>query len=768
MKKPKVLISIQTFSFPKRKSLIKKKRKGNFSIIILKRFFAISCIIMAMMIHSSESAGSDWMRPRFFEGKLSLSNAPTLGEKATLLLELTPVAGDSQDTTILFRLPDGIVHLSNLQFQKQQLNRNSLYRYSVEIRIAEEDNYILQASVYYRLSNGKEAVQHFFTYLSVTKTGSHLSAVPFPVIKLRPLYSEALPHEVPLAPPAVVDDTVRIDGKIKYYDDNIRSEVPIKGVKVTLFEKNISLSDTEIAATYTDAWGVYSFSGIDNIDPEDSTGRDLYIILSFQNDALIITNKDDALYQFASPSLFDVSDGSVFINHFLNSGHPQRAIGQIFNVIMDEYNYLLEHVGWSRKQMQVKYPFGTWAAYSPGFPGSKEYIQIPTEFQWERGAILHEYGHAMMKAAYGDDANNLPKTAFGGSPHYIFSAFDAGFAMIEGWAEFMEALVDDNAFNVTGYSNRNTPNIEYNDWWTGDIDGRGNNRRGEIVEGAVASILWDISDTSLSQDEKPNVDDDGLNGLFPMLWNIMVKHQPQNIIDIWNHWNLEGYGYIDQLRGIYADHGVVPPTVTKPPAGGILISIPNIIGWPNEKDIVVSISVSNAKGIANGDITLTYDSGILIATDVKKTDLTADFALSSNINLADKVFMSLTSAAGITEESGVLVEVVFNVKPDVEPGKSSKLALESVSLYDKSGAAIAVVTNNGNLTVEGLAGDINKDAEVTSEDAILALSIAVDLIKPDAYQQAVGDMDKNGEINSADAILILRKAAGVLGDLRKL
>jgi hypothetical protein len=459
-----------------------------------------------------------------------------------------------------------------------------------------------------------------------------------------------------------------------------------------------------------------------------------------------------------------VSDGSILVNYSLDSIHPQRAIGHIFNIFMDEYDYLLEHIGWSRKQIHVKYPFGTWATYSPSFPDSKEYIQIPTEFQWERGAILHEYGHAVMKAAYGDNPNNLPKTAFGGSPHYIFSVLDAGFAMIEGWAEFMEALVDDNAFNVTGYANRSTPNIEYNDWWTGDVDGRGSNRRGEIVEGAVASILWDISDTALSNDEKPNIDDDGLNGLFPFLWNIMVKHWPQNVIDIWNHWNLEGYGYIDQLRGIYAEHGVVPPTVTKPPAGGVLVSIPNdIVGWPNEKGVVVLINVSNAKGIANGDITLTYDSGILIAADVKKTSLTADFALSSNINLAGKMFVSLTSAAGIAEGSGTLVEMVFNVKPDVELGNISTLALKSVSLYDKSGAAITVATMDGNFIVEGLAGDINKDAEVTSVDAVLALRIAVDLIKPDAYQQTVGDMDKNGEINSADAILILRKAAGVLG-----
>jgi hypothetical protein len=152
----------------------------------------------------------------------------------------------------------------------------------------------------------------------------------------------------------------------------------------------------------------------------------------------------------------------------------------------------------------------------------------------------------------------------------------------------------------------------------------------------------------------------------------------------------------------------------------------------------------------------------LIATDVKKTDLTADFALNSNISLTGRLFVSLTSAAGIAKGSGALVEVIFTVKPNVELGNSSTLALTSVSLYNKSGASITAVTRDGDLIIKGLPGDINKDAEVTSADAILALRIAVDLIEPDAYQQAVGDMDSNGEINSADAILILRKAAGVL------
>ena len=95
--------------------------------------------------------------------------------------------------------------------------------------------------------------------------------------------------------------------------------------------------------------------------------------------------------------------------------------------------------------------------------------------------MLHEYGHAVMTALYGYNFHNLPYDSFQGG-HSVYTVSDPGFAMKEGWAEFFEALVDDSAYNVTAYANSDTPNIESNDWWTGDIDGKGSNARGEMVE----------------------------------------------------------------------------------------------------------------------------------------------------------------------------------------------------------------------------------------------------------------------------------------------
>ena len=49
----------------------------------------------------------------------------------------------------------------------------------------------------------------------------------------------------------------------------------------------------------------------------------------------------------------------------------------------------------------------------------------------------------------------------------------------------MEAAVDNNALNVTGIWDRDSPNIESNQWWTGHVNGAGKNVGGEVVEGTV-------------------------------------------------------------------------------------------------------------------------------------------------------------------------------------------------------------------------------------------------------------------------------------------
>lgn len=61
-----------------------------------------------------------------------------------------------------------------------------------------------------------------------------------------------------------------------------------------------------------------------------------------------------------------------------------------------------------------------------------------------------------------------------------------------------------------------------------------------------------------------------------------------------------------------------------------------------------------------------------------------------------------------------------------------------------------------------LLGDVNGDGRIGSDDAIIALQIAVEAIKPTPEQLCSADMNNDGKITSNDVIIIIRKAAGLL------
>jgi len=506
---------------------------------------------------------SDRLRPNFFEAKLYVSPVPLVGQQATMSLEMTAVAGDCESATVQLKAPAGIALLGQSVFTHQSLNKDASRRYSTDIMVMQEGSYALQATVHFQLPDGQQRAEHFFTYLSAGKAYSHVrNDVPF-------LTTTPGPQIQMLAPPAVTSPatcgTITISGYITYYDDNLSMEVPIRRVAVELLEMNTQ-SSQKIEKAYTDDDGFYSFENVSNVDPEDGTARDIQLRISFENDALRIANAEDVPHRFEILTIYNAPDGHINGNYILDSRNQHRGLGHIFNCVMDVYDFLLESVNWHRDRITVKWPYGQHPQYESQhymLSGKvyEEYIQVPAGWEWHRNMLLHEYGHAVMTALYKYNAHILPRSSFQGT-HSINTVSDLGFAMEEGWAEFFEALVDDNAYNMTAYANTNAPNIESNDWWTGDADGRGRNTSGEVIEGAVASILWDIADTGHSRDGSPGVDDDGIEGRFAELWDLMLKYRPVDIMWLWNRWIDNSYGQTGALYSIYTDHGV---EVAKPP-----------------------------------------------------------------------------------------------------------------------------------------------------------------------------------------------------------
>jgi hypothetical protein len=536
------------------------------------------------------------IRPKAFEGSLSLSQAPRLYETALLALHLESLIDAPLRAKVRFVIPQGMFFVgedgSFLQnpalFQDIYLPARSATQCFVTVAAVKIGNYTLQASVSTSLEH--HSTQHFFTYLSVSDTQSTFSDIPRfqsgEVVRVTP---KLAPRKADLrlpAAPAAQAGMVTVRGTATYFDDNELRELPIRGLRVILFDENNKFPDEVIATTYTNEQGEYDFS-VKNIDREDNSKRDLYAIFSFENNVLSIQNGKNRLYEFPSEIIFDAQDGKWEFHLLLNQQDTMRGLGAIHNTIMAAHDFLMNKVGWERDAIQIRWPasdiFSYYEVKSIGFHIS-EVINIIHGDEWQRIAMFHEYGHAVMTSAYGNDLNKIPQGDYGA--HWLFTVSDREFAMSEGWAEFMEAAVDDDALNVTGYINADIPNIESNKWWTGDIDGNGSNTRGEIVEGAVASVFWDITDTAISHDTTPGVDDDGISDMFSQLWEILTNDQPIDIIEVARSWQKRNFDNYDELELIYATQSILlrpnfPPTITltSPPAEGAVADISYTITW---------------------------------------------------------------------------------------------------------------------------------------------------------------------------------------------
>ncbi|MDQ1329446.1 MAG: Tandem-95 repeat protein, partial [Candidatus Poribacteria bacterium] len=510
--------------------------------------------MLILLIIPLLSQASSPFKQNFFDGKLRLSNAPSVGQKAIMTLDLTDVSGNCNATTIKFNVPGGVSLLGSSIFRESSFVKGLTRQYTAEIEVFEEGIYALQASVYFEISKNRYDVEHFFTYLVAGKANSWVASS---VDHLTQTKNGIDFHIQKLAPSKSTNamGTLSLQGYITYYDDNLSRSVPIRNVMVQLYE--INQNNPELMGyTYTDSDGLYVFDTTNATKLGDGNPKDIQPKIVFDNDVIKLVNNNNEIYTFTLPLIPNVSAGSINIDYFLNESNQQRPVGHLFNTIMDAYDFLQKNLNWKRKKLNLKWPYqadNSSYNYTYTALGSivSEYIRIPGNKQWDRTSMIHEYGHSVMMALYGYNLFNQPKEKYKGT-HYINTVSDEGFAMKEGWAEFFVALVDDNAFGVTQFSNLKTPNIEYNEWWNGD----GNNTNGAIVEGTISSILWDIADTAQSKDEVPEKDDDNISGIFGELWNLMSNNKPQSILEVLDKWQNNNYGQVEYLQSIFTNNGI--------------------------------------------------------------------------------------------------------------------------------------------------------------------------------------------------------------------
>jgi len=373
--------------------------------------------------------------------------------------------------------------------------------------------------------------------------------------------------------------TITVQGYWKYRD-NFGVDYPIRYAKVEVYDSD-PLGPNLLRSGYTDSSGYYSFSGITNDDGLFQGGLDIFVRIhcDYGRDttkgAYVTDGNIFNITYWSETTIKDnVADGIVNMGTWVVTDSQKRGSWGIYHAAITTYEYFKNtSPSWDNPKLLCKWPVGSWPQFK-GFPwlGIIYEMQIPSGWEWDKGTIYHEYSHSVMFKTYG---NFFPATSHGGENHSYGDEKDEGFALIEGWAEFCEELILGSTFFDT---NRWADSNDQNDY------------DGEIVEGAVAEVLWDIADGGSS-------DDDGVPSKLTYLMYILPTYKPSSILDIKSRWSQIGYSYQTELQNIY-----YAAKIDQPPSLSVSLSAnPSSGTAPLSTNLTADVS-----GTAAGTINYTF------------------------------------------------------------------------------------------------------------------------------------------------------------------
>ncbi|MCP4348556.1 MAG: hypothetical protein GY795_23990 [Desulfobacterales bacterium] len=208
-----------------------------------------------------------------------------------------------------------------------------------------------------------------------------------------------------------------------------------------------------------------------------------------------------------------------------------------------------------------------------------------------------------------------------------------------------------------------------------------------------------------------------------------------------------------------------PSDITSVVFGHVKLFIPDSRGKSGTQ-VILPVNIANADGLemCAADIYVTYDSTVLSATEIQKTALSAGYEWDSNLSTPGTARAVIAAIEGETLfGEGSLFYVLFDVNGNTEDTSDLKFEISGTYFYDCKNLIEPVpidLDDAGIFTVspDFIMGDLNGDGIVNSDDAALAMDIAVGNAEPDEKQMNAGDINGDTRITSSDATLIRRIA----------
>jgi hypothetical protein len=171
-------------------------------------------------------------------------------------------------------------------------------------------------------------------------------------------------------------------------------------------------------------------------------------------------------------------------------------------------------------------------------------------------------------------------------------------------------------------------------------------------------------------------------------------------------------------------------------AYAIKMSLPDVTADPGTT-ITVGVNVDDAKGIAGGDIEITYDSKVVGVKAARGTALATGLSVVANPNVPGKVTFAMAGASGLKSGSGALLEIDFEVI--AKTGKTP-LTISSASLFDENINDIKVDVVNGSITVKTAPPPKPRLISIKDVTGNLGDTITVSVLIDDVSSVSGGDL----------------------------
>jgi len=495
---------------------------------------------------------------------LSVSGLPILGHVAHINLVVEPEV-DAPNTEVYILLPKEFSLVSGSLQWTGNLSKNKMVQLNAEVEAVSVGISRLEAVAVSKPYDSYPQVSSTHCYVSIAQTEDELrpgvleDITQIEAIRLNETENTSNENVTPLSP-----GTVTVYGYWYYYDQSY-TQKPCRYARVELWDGDFP-SDVKLLTTYVQSNGYYQFPAINNDDGLGQDGYDVYVKVFCDSDLEVYVTDGISTYWSQTDKHDNVPDGYHYMGSYVLTGDKRGCFG-IYDNIVDEFWWLYNKVSWYRSEVLVRWPYETW----PHSHGNT--IDVPSGWEWNRMMALHEYAHCIHYAARG---GSWPPGG-GPDPHYIYSESSGGFAIAEGWAEFMQCAVD----NRGDYGFGTGESIESNSWadYIDSTDWDGN-----IVEGSVASIFWDIFDGVSSSDEGWG---DYINQEFSKLWTVFLNDDPNDMETyFWNGWKSRygvGFNEWSIFYGSRINKDTTPPSN---PTSFTSSHTPNV--WSNDNTIDIT------------------------------------------------------------------------------------------------------------------------------------------------------------------------------------